>query len=332
MKITSLNLGEYKPYLAAPGVGLWKYEKTLPLTTDGHLRVIALGVGSAFANKNFQSNFIIVKGNDVLWIDLGTKTPIKLVELGLSVHDIKNLFISHLHSDHVGGVEEWALKRRYQAMYILPRQEGEEQPSWVQRALDFQRSGKFRHHLHAPHDFSKQIWDMTLRGGLAHSEEIDLNGVAGEMQPAHYYNVVPLTDKTREFGIDCYTFHVGSIKVKAFRVAHVPDNTSDLEKSFFSVGFVIDDRCYISGDTKFDSNPVLNFGRNCETIFHDCQSFPGGVHASYKELQTLPVEIKAKTYLYHLDDGMLFKPESLIQGDGFAGFMRPVPDVYDFID
>lgn len=332
LKINKLDLGSYEAYEAAPGVGAWRYKNKLPLTTSGHLRVMAIGVGAAFSQRMFQSNFIISKGNDTLWIDLGSKTPQKLHEFQLSVHDIKNLTISHLHADHVGGMEEWCLKRRYQAMYMIPRQEGEDQSAWSDRAESYFLSGKFRHNLYIPHDFARDLWDMTLRGGLAHSEEINLNGVSGLMQPADYYILVPLLHKSFEFGIDCYNFNVGSINIKAFRTKHVPDSTQDLERSFFSLGYLIDDRVYISGDTKFDPNPVLNFGSRCEVIFHDCQSFRGGVHAAYDEIKTLPVEIKNKMHLYHLDDNMLFKTKEVLNSDGFVDFMQPAPVVYDFLD
>jgi len=113
-----LNLGAYEPKLVAPGVGIWKYQNPLPLTTDGHLRIIFLGVGAAFSNKMFQANIIIVKGETALFVDLGTKATLKLAEFGRSVHDVKDLLVTHSHADHIGSVEELALKRRYEAPFI----------------------------------------------------------------------------------------------------------------------------------------------------------------------------------------------------------------------
>jgi len=36
--------------------------QSLPLSTEGNLRVVFLGVGSAFTKRNRQSNFLIIQG------------------------------------------------------------------------------------------------------------------------------------------------------------------------------------------------------------------------------------------------------------------------------
>jgi hypothetical protein len=55
-----------------------------------------------------------------------------------------------------------------------------------------------------------------------------------------------------------------------------------------------------------------------ETIFHDCQLFTGGVHASLEELAGLPPAIRAKTILMHYGDKIAdFAPR--IAELGFAG-------------
>ena len=56
-----------------------------------------------------------------------------------------------------------------------------------------------------------------------------------------------------------------------------------------------------------------------EVIFHDCQFFKGGVHASLEELATLPASVKAKTWLMHYGDGMEGERARAAKL-GFAGF------------
>jgi ribonuclease BN (tRNA processing enzyme) len=87
--------------------------KKLELTNRGALSLFFIGVGSAFSKKHNQTNLLIIKGKDHVLVDLGTKGPQALYDLGLSVTQIKNILITHSHADHIGGLEEIALMGRY---------------------------------------------------------------------------------------------------------------------------------------------------------------------------------------------------------------------------
>ena len=57
-----------------------------------------------------------------------------------------------------------------------------------------------------------------------------------------------------------------------------------------------------------------------EYIFHDCQLFNGGVHASYDELKRLPKSMRSRMYLCHYGDAYTkYTPEA----DDFLGFVEP---------
>lgn len=331
--VNPLDLGEYKPYLSAPGVGAWKYEHALPLTTEeGKLRLMFLGVGAAFSNTMFQSNMIVVKGDTVVFIDLGTKATHKMLEFGLSVHDVTDIVITHSHADHVGGLEELALKKRYQAPFMFepPKGKDEDVAAWMKHIMDARNSLKYRPRIHAPKRYVDTLWYYTLRGGLSHSEEVDIGGPMGEMQMAHFFNVVqPKWLDGR--GVPAWEEVIGegpdAIHIQTFVTKHIPDSAKLVDRSMYSAGLVIDGRVYISGDTKFDAATTTSFGHGCELLFHDCQDFQGGVHAWYGDLKTLPPEVRAKMLLYHLTDGIL-KIDS--KADGFLGFAQPAPVVYDF--
>jgi ribonuclease BN (tRNA processing enzyme) len=327
-KRVELDLGEYISYLQSPNNGYWKFEKKLPLTTDGQLRIIPLGVGAAFSSQMYQSNFIIIKGNDVLFVDLGSKTTLKLAEFGLTVLDIKDIMFTHSHADHVGSSEELALKWRYMAQFVFMNQlkkKDESVPDYIKR---IRGEGVLRPRLHIPHLYMQQLWGWTLRAGLAFSEEIDVSGSAMELTPAHFFEVKN-PRKLDGYGVDSWEFNVGSIRVQTFVVKHVPDSAKRVTEAMYSVGMIIDDRVYISGDTRFDETTTLRFGDHCELCLHDCQDFPAGVHANYDEVLTLPSRIRKKTLLYHLSDGMLGKD---VKKDGFLGLLEPAPVVYDFFD
>jgi glyoxylase-like metal-dependent hydrolase (beta-lactamase superfamily II) len=77
------------------------------------MRVYPIGVGTAFGRRFFNTNFVIEFGNgDFLLVDCGITASRSLEMIGMSVLDVKNLFVSHLHADHIGGVEELALKNK----------------------------------------------------------------------------------------------------------------------------------------------------------------------------------------------------------------------------
>lgn len=323
MKETQLDLGRYFPYEANPGIGRWKYEKRLPLTTAGQLRIAPIGVGSAFSTRNYQSNFIFIKGNAAVFCDLGSTAMVRLIELGLSSHDVRDLIVTHSHADHIGSLEELALRRRYEAPYIeMPKSPVETAEQYNDRIVEARRTGTFRPNLYVPEQYGSDLWEMSLRGGLAFSEEVDFLGPRGMMQLDHYFNptFLPYDRNTQTWSVE-----IKGIKVKVFLTQHVPDTAAD--SGMFTSGMVIDDRLFISGDTKFDPENIERYAKGCEVLFHDCQHFPGGVHAYYNDLKTLPADVKAKMYLYHLSDGML---NIDVKSDGFAGLLRPAPTVYDF--
>ncbi|MEW5876110.1 MAG: MBL fold metallo-hydrolase [Candidatus Zixiibacteriota bacterium] len=334
MKITTLDLGEYKPVLISPGVGLWRFDKKLPLATEpAQLRLIALGVGGAFSARMFQSNFIIVKGQTTLFVDFGSKTTLKLAEFGLSAHAVKHLLVTHSHADHIGSLEELALKRRYEAPFIeMPKGKDESMPDYFARITKARNEGRFRPVLHIPPHYEKMLWDWSLRGGLAFSEITNVQDPKGEMLLSHYFDVAHPRHLPNE-GVDSWEIVVeganpaDTLRVQTFLANHIPDTAKTVDESLYTTGFIIDGRVLVSGDTKFDEQMVNRFGDRCEVIFHDCQHFPGGVHAAYQQLKNLPEAIRKKMILYHLSDGML---DIDVAKDGFLGLMQPAPVVYDF--
>lgn len=286
--------------------------RRMPLETPGHLRLIFVGVGSAFADRNFQTNLILVKGKTAVFVDIGTLTTQRLRQFGVSVLDIEHLVLTHSHADHVGGCEEVALKWRYQ-----------------KAAMEGAPFGTFRPNLYIPEVYQYILWDRSLRGGLAENEH---NERLARLQLQDYFK---LHTPRYEDGWGRPAYRVEfvdpdgvKLSVLLFRTKHIPDSATGWQDSFWSCGLRIDDRVLFTGDTRFDPEIIERFGEGVETIFHDSQSFTGGVHAGYDELKTLPADVRAKMILMHLDDGMAKKePEK----DGFLALARDgLSAVYDF--
>jgi ribonuclease BN (tRNA processing enzyme) len=264
-------------------------DRELKLANKGSLELFFVGVGSAFTKRHYQTNLMIVKGKDHLLIDCGTKTPQALSELGLSVTDISNYLITHSHADHIGGLEEVALVNRYMAR---------KKPVMV---ID--------------ETYQHILWDMSLRGGCSYNEE----EASIMLSFGDFFDVIRprwLQDYKRE----TLGAKVGDLGIKMMRTKHIPDSSEDWQSSFWSCGVILDDRVFFTSDTRYDKDLVMQYEEmfNFEAIFHDCQFFTGGVHASLEELKALPLEVKQKMHLTHYGDNWE-DFQDRVRDYGFAG-------------
>ncbi len=82
------------------------------------MRLIALGVGSAFATENYQSNMIVEINGKRLLIDAGGDVRHTLKLAGLRFKDIDAIYISHGHGDHTHGLEGFALSTYYDPSFV----------------------------------------------------------------------------------------------------------------------------------------------------------------------------------------------------------------------
>lgn len=258
--------------------------------SDSALSITCIGAGSAFTKRYFQNNALVVKGGDHLLIDCGSRTPEALEMLGLSVTTVRNYLITHSHADHIGGLEEAMLMGRYVA---------KRKPTMI-----------------APAKYRRFLWKHSLKGGAAYNERPE----GKFLRFADLWDSIdlePVEGADREL---CEA-RVGSIDVAMFRTAHIPDNAPSWRSSSPSYGVVIDKRVLYTSDTRFDPEMIAFVMDRypIQTIFHDCQLYSGGVHASLDELGGLPSEIKAMTVLMHYGDAVEKFTEKAA-ALGFKGF------------
>ncbi|WP_308638996.1 MBL fold metallo-hydrolase [Paenibacillus silvisoli] len=103
-----------------------------------------LGTGSAFAKTYFNTNALFYTDRHTLLLDCGTTALLSMHQLGKSVNDIDAILISHIHADHIGGLEELA----FQMKFIYKRK-----PTlFIHESL-----------VHS-------LWESSLKGGLLQEE------------------------------------------------------------------------------------------------------------------------------------------------------------------
>lgn len=244
--------------------------KQVKLTTAGDLSLYFVGCGSAFAKTLNQNNLLVTKGDDHLLIDCGTTCSQALHKVGVSMAQINNFVITHSHADHIGGLEEVQLFGRY----VLQR----------------------KPHMVITKTYEKILWEQSLRGGSELSEHT----------PLKFSDLWQTTrpKKLKGYPRETFAADVGGISVKMPRTLHFPDSAKSWRDCAWSCAVIIDDRVLFTSDTRFDPDLIIKYDEmfNFETIFHDCQMFTGGVHASLEELMTLPEFIKRKIVLMHYGD------------------------------
>lgn len=110
------------------------------------LELQMIGTGSAFAKTYFNNNALLRDGDYTLLIDCGVTAPLALHRLGKSFSDVDAVLITHIHADHVGGLEELAFKMKY----------------------TYKRKIK----LYIAESLASILWEHSLKGGLYQAREI----------------------------------------------------------------------------------------------------------------------------------------------------------------
>ena len=241
--------------------------------------ILFLGTGSGFSSLP-NTNILLNYTNCRVLIDFGFTGLGQLRTFDIRPDTIDALIITHMHSDHIGGIEMLA--------YIL----------------------KFKYNkkllLILPHfEFKFMLWDA-----LKNSMKFSPHGI---MQMSDYFDTIIAyrTDKVYKIRFKSHDFLF--VKTK-----HIPGMLS------FGVMFNINTKkVFYTSDIIFDPEflMLVNNKYTPSVIIHDCKTDASDekVHASYRRLKTLPVELKKKMLLIHYDDNFIqFDP----QKDGFMGFAK----------
>lgn len=240
------------------------------------LKITFLGTGSAFTvgAANYQSNLLLQIGKETLLIDAGSDIRHSLYEQGLTYLDIKNVYITHVHGDHCGGLE------------------------WLALTTYFDPSYKGKPGLFGSDRVLIDLWNKTLSGGLS--------TLASERSTLDTF-----FDVTAVKQYEGFTWH--SIEFKLVQMVHFYSEF-ELMPSYGLMFTYNKTRIFFTSDTQNSPEQLKQFYEAADIIFHDCETltFRSGVHANYADLVLLPDHIKKKMWLYHYNPGPL--PEAKKDG------------------
>jgi len=287
------------------------------------MKIQFAGTGSAFTipepdengkidfNKcDWQSNAVVIsESGKKLLIDCGGDARFSLAEIGIKANDIDAIYISHLHADHIGGMEWLAFSTYFNPTADRPK-------------------------LYCSHTLMEPLWD-ALAGGLAsiqgrimhltgyfdcisipENECFDWEGIKFiPVQTVHVmsgytikYSYGLLIQEhstettTKEEGFDA----LGNGSINSYRSVEVP-----VEKPVI----------FFTTDTQFCPNSIKDFYDKADVIFHDCETgFKSGVHSHYDDLLTVKSENRKKKKLYHYQPGGNRQRDA--EADGFGGFVE----------
>lgn len=236
---------------------------------DHSLKLTFLGSGSAFTvgEDNYQSNLLIEDSKHrCLLIDCGGDVRHSLHLLGHSYRDIDAVYISHLHTDHIGGLEWLALTRYFDPGMSPP-------DLFIANSLD------------------GDLWEHALKAGLS-----TLQSQKASLET--YFNV----HRVDEEG----AFTWGGVNFHLLKMIHVISDHSLMPcfGLFFRVGdtqvlFTADTQ-YSPKHLHSQLEQADIIFHDCETHLNK-----SGVHANYSELLQLPEAIRQKMWLYHYNPGAL---------------------------
>lgn len=240
-----------------------------PFVDEEMMKLTFLGTGSAFTvgDGNYQSNMLLeADSHRKLLIDCGSDARFSIHEQGSFITDLMDIYISHLHSDHIGGLEWVAFHSRY-------------------------KSGTpYKHCLHLSNQLVDDLWHRSLSASLnpSHDPAIDLST---------FFNVNAIHNQMFEW--EKIRFHLFQTLHVTCGLWRMPCFGLWFEINGKMIVITSDTQLNLEEMHELYERADLIF-QDCETQRHK-----SGIHAHYEELQLLTDSIKRKMWLYHYQPGPL---------------------------
>lgn len=251
------------------------------------MKLTFLGTGSAFSMKNYHPNLLIESNGKKLLVDAGGDIRFALRDIGMSSADIDSVYITHLHNDHIGGMEYIAFTTFFSPNSKRPK-------------------------LYCHKILVEDLWSHSLKGGLQSVQGKVLNIF-------DYFEVHALNHDG--------SFEWEGIKFELRTSIHVFNGFSTIPTFGLMMFLQNGKKVFLTSDTQFTPDHLHKSYMEADFIIEDCETAPfrSEVHAHYDDLRTLPLDIKQKMYLWHYQDNVVSNFEEWQQraiADGFGGFIN----------
>ena len=234
-----------------------------------------IGCGDSFADKLGNNSALLEWREHRLLIDLPDSNYSRIKELGLDYSDIDHLFITHLHADHINGLERFAYYRQFATPVVRPEKAG------------------VKPNLYLPETLYEGLWD-SVKHGLGVTQQ-------GVKRLEDYFDVhlIKVRDESNNVlqginGVGAFT--IGDVEFRITPSKHVPNMPV--------YGLFVKDAFYYSADSVYDTEAIAFYLHNTKKIFHDMHFYPQDLasHASVRDFASLRETEKEKVYAMHYDD------------------------------
>lgn len=256
---------------------------------EGSTTLRFLGTGGAFSRRYGTTCSLVTLPSGARWlIDCGRQAPDQLWDAGLDWHQITGQLVTHVHGDHIYGLEDFAFQRFYESRPGIPAvMAGGPKPKFIAHSA-----------------VQDEVWE-SLAASLRYLN-INGNPRAGVLES--YFDVIKAraceapTDNPWNHS---ETFVCGDLELVARENDHVPGKPS------CSFEFHVGERegeheriAWWSGDSTVDREFLVSIEPRTTIYFHDCTftDYPGQVHGAFSLLEQLPEAVRHKMVLMHHED------------------------------
>jgi len=222
-----------------------------------------------------------------LWlIDCGRQAPDQLWEAGYDWHQIHGQIVTHVHGDHIYGLEDFAFQRYYQASpdgRVAGIMTGGPRPGFLAHSA-----------------VRDEVWE-SLAASLRYLKVGD-DPRCGTLES--YFEVVEASGFEPP-GANAWnhseTFSCAGHQIVARESEHVPGKPSCSLEIDLGLGGEI---AWWSGDCTVDAEFLVGIEPRTTVFFHDCTftDYPGQVHGAFRLLERLPERVRHKMVLMHHED------------------------------
>lgn len=237
-----------------------------------------IGTNAAFSVKGYNTNYIIEGPQGRFLFDCGSTAGRALDRIGLNLSDFQEVYLSHLHLDHVGGL--------------------------VQLGLSRFSAGMERAKLYCHIDLAEKIWPLFLQSFMTRA--ISRDGQEENFEFADFFELSSLPDPGDDF---TSSVTISGIRCTLFRSRHPASSECH--------GLILNEKVLITSDTIFMPEKLEEAANRfpLEAIFHHCTYNPAlaGMHATVEQLRSLPGDLRELIILSHYDDHMTGKHDPVFE-------------------